>query len=220
MTNHLIPGVLRFQRGVYPQHRERFERLAEGQAPQTLFITCADSRIDPAFITQTLPGELFVCRNAGNIVPPNGADGRGMTATVEYAVGALAVTDIVVCGHSDCGAMKGALDPDSLREFPHVAQWLSHAAAALRVTQRHDCDSEAARLKTLTRENVRLQLQHLRTHPYVAAGLSQGRLSLHGWVYDIRSGDVAAYTPETGNFVSLGEVYGDAASDTPQRDTA
>ena len=117
-------GVVRFQNTVYPEKQELFERLSEGQSPEALFITCSDSRIETAMITQTEPGELFICRNAGNIVPPHTNHTGGMTASIEFSVSVLNVPHIVVCGHTECGAMKGAMNPEGLDGLPHVREWL------------------------------------------------------------------------------------------------
>jgi len=117
---HFVEGVVRFQQEIFPEKRELFEKLSLGQSPEVLFITCSDSRIATGMITQTDPGELFICRNAGNIVPPHTNHSGAMTASIEYAVGALKVPHIVVCGHSGCGAMVGAMHPESLDELPHV----------------------------------------------------------------------------------------------------
>src|ERR1700720_1887627 len=122
-----LKGLKRFQKNVYPKHRELFQKLALGQRPEALFITCADSRIDPCLLTQTKPGELFICRVIGNIVPPYPDAVGGVSATIEYAVGVLRVPDVIVCGHTDCGVMKGALDPDALAAFPNVTAWLKYA---------------------------------------------------------------------------------------------
>ena len=123
----LLGGVSRFQKHVYPKHQDLFERLALGQRPDALFITCADSRIDPCLLTQTKPGELFICRVIGNIVPPYPDAIGGVSATIEYAAGVLRVPQIIVCGHTDCGVMKGALNPEALEEYPNVAAWLRYA---------------------------------------------------------------------------------------------
>src|SRR5690554_975103 len=123
-------GVVRFQSDVFEKKRKLFHELADGQAPEALFITCSDSRIDPNLLTQTEPGELFICRNAGNIVPPHSNHTGAMTASIEFAVGALKVPHIVICGHSGCGAMKGAMNTDALADFPHVREWLAYARAA------------------------------------------------------------------------------------------
>ncbi len=196
-----IEGVLRFRNEVFPTRSALFEELASGQQPEVLMITCADSRVDPALLTQSSPGDLFVCRNAGNIVPPWGESGESNTASIEYAVTVLGVSEIVVCGHSDCGAMKGALNPDSLQALPKVARWLEHSRAAVAVAQRRNPNAdEATLLRSATEENVLLQLEHLRTHPAVAAALAAGAIRLHGWVYDIGSGHVLAHNPGSGRF--------------------
>jgi carbonic anhydrase len=201
-------GVVRFQTEAFPQRRDLFKQLAEGQQPEALFITCSDSRIDPGLLTQTEPGELFICRNAGNIVPPHTNHTGAMTASIEYAVGALNVPHIIVCGHTGCGAMKGAMNPDSLADFPHVREWLSFArAATLIVNERHGTLSAEARLDALVRENVLLQVAHLKTHPYVAARLATGRTQIHAWVYEIATGDVLAYDEAANEFVSVADRH-------------
>jgi len=202
----IIPGVVRFEREIYPQRRPLFEKLADGQSPRALFITCADSRIDPSLITQTEPGELFICRNAGNIVPPHSSDTNGMTASIEYAVAALNVPHIIVCGHTSCGAMGGAMHPESLTRLRHVQSWLTYSEAALQVVDENQPDlDEKARLAALIEQNVLLQIQHLRTHPYVAAHEASGKLSLHGWVYEIGTGRVNAYNASSKKFEHVGD---------------
>jgi carbonic anhydrase len=191
-----MDGVRRFRERAFPDRRQLFERLATGQSPPTLFVTCADSRISPTLITQTGPGDLFVCRNIGNIVPAYGEMMGGVSAVVEYACVALRVTDVVICGHSDCGAMKGLLDPDKhgLERMPTVSSWLRNAEAARSVIAATKPDLEGEPLiQALVEQNVRLQLAHLRTHPSVAAGVAEGRLTLHGWIYDIKSGAVSEF---------------------------
>lgn len=205
-------GVVRFQNEVFPEKKELFEALSKGQSPEALFITCSDSRIETAMITQTEPGELFICRNAGNIVPPHTNHTGGMTASIEFATAALQVPHIVVCGHTECGAMKGALglteDPASLDTLPHVKEWLSYSRAAVQVVDiKHPDVSAEDRMTALLRENVILQLQHLKTHPAVAARLAKGDLQLHGWVYDIKTGDVHAYDEKTGEFSTVDKLY-------------
>ncbi|MFK7889057.1 MAG: carbonic anhydrase [Gammaproteobacteria bacterium] len=201
-------GVVRFQENVFPEKRELFEKLSKGQAPEALFITCSDSRIETAMITQTDPGELFICRNAGNIVPPHTNHTGGMTASIEFAVAALKVPHIVICGHTECGAMKGAMAPEGLDTLPHVKEWLSYSRAAVDVVDALSPGAdEAERMSLLLKQNVMLQLQHLKTHPSVAARLAQGDLRLHGWVYDIKTGDVEAYDEEQNRFVSVDARY-------------
>lgn len=205
--HHVISGVAKFQKEVYPGKKARFQKLANGQNPEVLFITCADSRIDPNLVTQTEPGELFICRNAGNIVPPHSNQTGGMTASIEFAVAALGVAHIIVCGHTDCGAMKGALDPDSLEGLPHVKEWLSHCRCATEVLKEKHGEIGADHIEELTKENVVQQLQHLRTHPAVAAKLATKQVHLHGWVYDIEKGQILCYNAQTENFEEMHEAY-------------
>lgn len=204
---HLIKGVAKFQSDVYPGKKAAFQKLANGQNPEVLFITCADSRIDPNLITQTEPGELFICRNAGNIVPPHSNQTGGMTASIEFAVAALGVTHVVVCGHTDCGAMKGALAPESLSELPHVKEWLGHCRCATEVVREKYGKADESRLKEVTEENVLQQIQHLKTHPSVAAKIATGALQLHGWVYHIETGEVLCWSDEHEGFAPMEEVY-------------
>lgn len=202
----IAAGVVKFQSEAFPQRKELFKKLSEGQTPQALFITCSDSRIDPNLLTQTEPGELFICRNAGNIVPPYTNHTGAMTASIEYAVGALNVPDIIICGHLGCGAMQGVTAPDSLAEFPHVREWLNYArAAALVVREKYPELSGEARLNAIVKENVILQIAHLKTHPFVAARLAVGKTRIHGWVYDIETGAVFAYDEPAGRFVPVAD---------------
>lgn len=201
-------GVVRFQNEVFPAKQELFETLSKGQSPEALFITCSDSRIETAMITQTEPGELFICRNAGNIVPPHTNHTGGMTASIEFATAALNVPHIVVCGHTECGAMKGALATEGLDSLPHVKEWLGYTRAAVQaVDAKYPDANEDERLAMLLKENVKLQLQHLKTHPAVAARLAKGDLRLHGWVYDIKTGDVHAYDESTNEFSPVDTLY-------------
>jgi carbonic anhydrase len=204
----IAAGVVKFQQEAFEERRGLFEKLAEGQSPEALFITCSDSRIDPNLLTQTQPGELFICRNAGNIVPPHSNNTGAMTASIEFAVGALKVPHIVVCGHSECGAMKGAMNPEGLEDFPHVKEWLGYARAAALVTKRRGAAlDDKDKLDMLIRENVLLQIAHLKTHPYVAVQLAAGETEIHGWVYDIRSGEVLAYDERANAFIPVADHY-------------
>ncbi len=200
----LIEGIHRFQTEHFGSQRELFERLAQGQAPEVLLITCSDSRIDPCLITQAKPGELFILRNAGNLVPPYGAGIGGEAATIEFAVAGLGVKDVIVCGHSHCGAMKGLLSPVNPIDFPALTQWLSHAEATRRIVQeKYPGHDEAALLNIAIQENVLVQLENLRTHPVVAAGIARGELKLHGWVYKIETGEVFGYDAQSSQFLPL-----------------
>ena len=207
----LVQGIHHFQANIFRSQRELFERLGVGQQPEALFITCSDSRINPNLITQTDPGELFILRNAGNIVPPYGAAGGGEAATVEFAVLALGVKDIIVCGHSHCGAMSALLQSERLAELPALAAWLSHAEATRRIMKEKYQHLTGNLLVTATvEENVLVQLENLRTHPVLSAGIAREVLKMHGWVYKIESGEVFAYDPEPGQFVHLAEHTGAA----------
>lgn len=195
-VDKFLGGISRFQRHVYPQHQDLFEKLATGQRPEALFITCADSRIDPCLLTQTKPGDLFICRVIGNIVPHYPDAVGGVWATVEYAVGVLRVPEVIVCGHTDCGVMKGALNPEAVEAFPSVRAWLRYAPV-----EHREADPSAELVLQLTERNVVAQLENLRSHPIVAARLEAGDLALHGWVYHIGPGTVTAYDRECGKFL-------------------
>jgi carbonic anhydrase len=200
----LVDGIHHFQTNAFTSEREFFERLADGQTPETLFITCSDSRINPNLLTNTRPGELFILRNAGNIVPPYGAANGGEGATIEYAVAALGVKDIIVCGHSHCGAMNALIAPAGLEELPTVRAWLGHAEMTRRIIRENYAHLEGQALVTATvQENVLAQLENLRTHPAVAARLARGALHLHGWVYKIETGEVFSFDPTSGQFGPL-----------------
>lgn len=191
----LVEGVLNFKRNIYPQRKGLFDVLADGQSPQVLFITCSDSRVDPNMVTSAEPGDLFICRNAGNIIPPHSNETGGMTASVEYAVAVLGVKDIIICGHTDCGAIKGALDVEQIQGLPHVREWLSHSRSAMEIVRERNnleegCGIDHKYLAEAIEENVLQQLQHLRTHPAVAAKNATGKVRLHGWVYNIEQGTI------------------------------
>jgi len=199
----LRAGVARFRRIVFPRRRALFERLADGQSPQALFITCADSRIVPSLLTHTAPGDLFVERNPGNVVPVYAEAGVGESASIEYAVAVLKVPHIIVCGHSDCGAISGMLHPEKVADVPAVARWLRYGASARARTLAAlpDDADDAARMEMLTRLNVVAQMTHLATHPSVRAALDRGALSIHGWVYTIETGEVQAWDPARAAFL-------------------
>lgn len=194
MVTQLISGIKHFSSNIMPTKQDLFDQLATGQSPATLFITCADSRIDPSLITQSDPGDIFVVRNAGNIVPriePNGSSPDGNAGSIEYAITALNVQHVVVCGHASCGAMGGLQDLDGIGDaLPSVRRWLEHSESLLETDASDDLDA-------LIEANVLLQLEHLKSYPGVQAKLDAGEISLHGWVYDIGSGDVRAHNGNT-----------------------
>ncbi len=204
----LIHGYLRFRSHAYPQKRMLYTKLREGQFPRYLFITCCDSRVTPHDFTGAGPGDLFVARILGNIVPSPGGRETEVAATIEYAVNALNVEHIIVCGHSQCGAMKALLDPESLREMPAVATWLSSTGPTREAVARKYGPLEGdALLDATIRENVLIQLDHVRQQPSVIERLPTGRLEIHGWVFLFEHGQVIAYDPRVDRFVPLIEAY-------------
>ncbi|TNF05878.1 MAG: carbonic anhydrase [Sphingomonadales bacterium] len=205
--NELIGRVFHFEKSVFPGSADLYGKLAtHGQSPKALMISCADSRIVPEQIMQAQPGDLFVCRNAGNIVPPFATQNGGVSSTVEYAVMALGVRDIIVCGHSDCGAMKALSQPGSLDGMPNVAAWLRHSSAATHVVESCYSDmDDKEKVRAISLENVVAQIAHLRTHPSVAAALARGDMALHGWFVDIHAGQILGLDGVTGRFTPLRE---------------
>ena len=201
----LIDGFLKFQKEAFPQRTDLFKHLATTQQPGTLFITCSDSRVVPELLTQQEPGELFVIRNAGNIVPSYSPHPGGVSATVEYAVAVLGVTDIVICGHSDCGAMTAVAKCTCMDHLPAVAGWLEHAESAKVINESRSHPSEAAKLSSMVRENVIAQLANIQTHPSVRLAQEKGAVNLHGWVYDIETGSIDALDADGRSFKSLVE---------------
>jgi len=200
-------GVGRFRREVFPRRQQQFEDLASAQQPKALFVTCADSRILPSMITQTGPGELFVERNPGNIAPIYSGEAVGVSASIEYAVAALRTPHVIICGHSDCGAVKGILHPDAVAEMPAVARWLRYGdEARQRLASSAPGAGEEECLRRLTELNVLVQMEHLATHPAVQQALDDGWLTIHGWIYDIETGEVRAYDPARGTFLPFPEA--------------
>jgi carbonic anhydrase len=214
----IIAGVHKFRRTEYAQNREFFEQLAaKQQRPMALFITCADSRVHPNLITQTEPGDLFLIRNAGNIVPPYSSDLGGEAATVEYSVEVLGIRNIIICGHSQCGAMKALLHPETMTHLPAVRAWCSHAESTRRIVQQKYRGLSPEELAVAaTEENVLVQMNNLSTHPSVAARLSSGELHVDGWYYDIGAGQIYQYDQRQVRFAELnGQAF--AAQPLPIR---
>ncbi len=212
----LQAGIRRFQTEVYPGQAELYQRaMSEPQRPQALVITCADSRIHPDVLTQTKPGDIFVTRNIGNMVPAYGEMLGAVSAVLEFAIMALEVKHIVVCGHTDCGAMKALLDPDSVEAMPTVKHWLRNAHTALSVAEALKAASSSRDdlLRIVTEQNVLLQMQHIKTHPSAAGAMARGDLTLSGWVYDIAEGEVSICEDGTSEFVRLAPLGGSRTND-------
>ncbi|MCM2390548.1 carbonic anhydrase [Streptomyces albipurpureus] len=198
--HHLADGIRRFHHDVFPAQAELYQHLATTHRPSTLFISCSDARVVPELITQQDPGELFVIRTAGNLVPAHTSGADGVAASVEYAVAVLGVADIIVCGHSACGAMTALAEQHDLTALPSIGDWLRHAdASQARTVPTGDEDKVAA----LVRENVLAQLANLVTHPSVARALARQTVRLHGWTFDIATGTVEELDPATGRSAAL-----------------
>jgi carbonic anhydrase len=207
IMHRLIPGIREFRENVFPSRRARFEELASGQQPSTLFITCSDSRVVPEMITQTEPGELFVLRKAGNLVPPDEAARSGEAATIEYAVQVLKVEDVIVCGHSHCGAIAGLLRPTLIEGLPAVEKWLEHAEQACReiADQNLMTNDNDDLLTSAIKANVVVQLNHLRTYAAVSQAEQRGELRLHGCFYRFETGEVTVFDDPRRKFVPIAE---------------
>jgi len=204
--DRLIEGHKKFLAEVFPARRNQFKLLADSQAPEWLFITCSDSRVVPDLILGTGPGDLFITRNAGNVVPVTAHDVDGCTATIEYAVDVLRVKHAILCGHSDCGAMKAALHKKGLENLPKAKRWLEHVEAAFNHRQPlNPLDGTHVELASLIRGNVVAQLQNLHAQPSVRKAEAEGRLTVHGWYYDILSGRIEEYDEKQKRFVPLAE---------------
>lgn len=200
----LIEGHKRFLAEVFPARRNDFHLLAEMQAPAWLFITCSDSRVLPDLFLGTGPGDLFISRGIGNVVPITGDDVDGVTATIEYAVEVLRVKHAILCGHSDCGALKAALNPQALEALPKANRWLHHVEAAFQHRQPlNPADGDNAELASLIRGNVVAQLLNLRAQPAVQHAVAENRLTVHGWYYEIMSGRIEEYDEEQKRFLPL-----------------
>jgi len=203
ILEELVERYRRFKRGFHSEKAPLFKELASRQAPRILFITCSDSRVVPSAILSAEPGDLFVCQVVGNIVPPYGLPG-GVSVTIEYAVTMLEVDAVIICGHSNCGAMSALAHLERYASYPTIGSWLASSESAKRIVDAESDDSwdEARLVARLTQENVIAQLEHLETHPSVALARRRG-IRIFGWVYDIESGDVSSYDAPSGRFVPL-----------------
>lgn len=202
-----VRGILDFQDSLDANQRAEFKRLAGGQAPVLMLVTCSDSRIDPSLLMRSSPGDIFVIRNAGNIVPPIDGHPSGEAATIEYGIQALNVRDIVVCGHSHCGAMTGLIKPEIVEDLPQVKSWLVNAQAACeRAKVQAPGVHEEVLLQRCVECNVLLQIEHLKTYPAVKERLAEGNLQIHGMVFHINSAAVDFYDEARGEFVPLRDV--------------
>jgi carbonic anhydrase len=202
----IIKGLNDFQQNYFKANQDLFERLSHGQSPEILFITCCDSRIDPNLLTQSQPGELFIIRNFGNTIPPYGTLNSSEAAGIEYAVQCLNVKEIIICGHSLCGSIKGLLKLQSLSdEMPLVYNWLDHYGESIRriIRENYQGYSEEEVVKIATQTNVLNQVANLETYPVIRSRLHAGKLCLHAWVYELETGQILAYDVSKNQFVTL-----------------
>jgi carbonic anhydrase len=208
----LIHGIVEFRKKIRPGYRETFARLALGQSPDALLIACSDSRVAPNVFASTEPGDLFVIRNVGNVIAPCGEEGRSLSdeseaAAIEFATSVLGVSDIIVCGHSECGAMRALLDERKNPEAPHFHSWLRHAEGALRrVREGARMDADLPLHNQLSQFNVLGQVEHLRSYPVVQDRLKTGRLRLHAWWFDIARAEVLVHDEQAGRFVVIDDA--------------
>jgi len=212
---NLLPGLRKFSESVFNTRKPLFESLANGQTPHTLLITCSDSRIDPNLITQTEPGELFVVRNAGNIIPPFGSSQGGEEAAIEFAIDGLKVSNIVICGHSHCGAMAALMNRVNIDALPSMKKWLGHAQATKRIVESSSGGKETQLIKVIE-ENILVQSHSLKTHPAVSNALRQGRIRIFGWVYNFENGMVNLYDKKQNRFIPSSEVKIELFEDSSQ----
>ena len=204
----IVSGLMSFQQLVNGKYRALFGRLADYQAPELLLLTCSDSRIDPGLMTQTQPGDIFVCRNAGNLVPPHSLPTDGTLASIEFALLSLDIRHLVVCGHTDCRAIKGALNRDAPGEAVHLRNWLKYIEPAVeQVRLRYGGNISSEHLNEVAAQHVVHQLERLKEYPLVASRLAEKSLTLHGWMYQLEAGQVTCYEEETGQFVPVNARY-------------
>jgi carbonic anhydrase len=208
----LIRGIVDFRKNVRPAVKETFARLALGQRPDALLIACSDSRVVPNLFASSDPGDLFVVRNVGNLIPPFGTDGKAEedseAAAIDFALNSLPIRDIIVCGHSECGAMQAMVQGRPELGSHALKNWLRHADASLqRLESSSRLGADLARHNQLSQHNVLEQIEHLKTYPLVREGVREGRLQLHGWWFDIKEAVVYDYSEKEGRFRILDEDY-------------
>jgi carbonic anhydrase len=215
----LYKGIHKFQESYFKKEEDFFKRISKGQTPEVLFITCSDSRVDPNLVTQSKPGELFIIKNVGNIIPPSdnleGGVHEGVQSTpsccssvaaaIEFAVLDLKVKDIIVCGHSNCGAMQAIFkDEKEFDNMPHLRDWLRLALPVKKMIEKYCPNAHGElRQRIAEEENILAQLQNIQTYPFVVQALKKGKIYLHGWYYNIETGRICAYNPNKDMFEEI-----------------
>ncbi len=209
--NKLIRGILDFRKNVLPGRRELFARLATGQSPDVLFITCSDSRVAPNWFASTDPGDLFVIRNVGNIVPPCQPGNKGDTsvaAAIEFSLGTLGISDIVVCGHSGCGAIRALSNGIEKLPSSGLQSWLEIAKPSSQTSSKLEFSKVLSSEDQLSQSNVLQQLEHIRTYPSVKERLEKKTLQVHGWWFDIAQGGINVFDETSRKFILIDEKVG------------
>lgn len=201
----LIKGLHKFQKEVFPIQKNFFQNLAKGQNPEILFITCSDSRINPHLVTSADPGELFILRNAGNIIPPYNSNATGEAATIEFAVGQLKVKDIIICGHSYCGAIETTFNLDKISNQPILKTWLeNNILPTLKlVNQNYQNLDQDSLHDILLQEHVLKQIENLKTYPIINQAIAENKLVLNAWIYKFEEGDIYSYNSQEGQFENI-----------------
>lgn len=200
----LIKGLHKFQKEIFPNEKDFFESLVKGQNPEVLFITCSDSRINPNLFTSSNPGDLFILRNAGNIIPIHGTCGSE-EATIEFAVSTLGVKDIIVCGHSHCGAIQSAFNLENIKKLPSLYNWIKNniEPTLKNVEETYKVFDKETILDILIQENVLKQIENIKTHPVVSNAIANNQLSLHAWVYTFETGEIFSFNSKEEQFELL-----------------
>jgi carbonic anhydrase len=207
----LIKGIVQFRKNLRPEYKETFAKLALGQTPDTLFIACSDSRVVPNIFASADPGDLFVIRNVGNLIPTFDSTGHqaatSEAAAIEFSLHNLGVTEFIVCGHSECGAMHAISHGLEHLDSPALRGWLKIAEnGLLNNTARLHASPKLSAVNRLSQRNVLLQMEHLLTYPEVKARVEAGTLRVHGWWFDIGEAEVHSYDPESGEFHLIDEA--------------
>ena len=203
----IVMGYKNFHSNLFNKRKSFFSKLSTGQSPEVLFITCSDSRVDPNLLTSSEPGDLFVIRNAGNIIPPHKNTSCGFAASVEFAINAIGIKHVIICGHSDCGAMKGALDELKVKNLPDVQKWLNYTKPGVGYSKAKSSSISLNDITEFTQRNVLVQIQNLKTHPCVIEKLQTGSVDIHGWVYDIGQGYIKVFAEASKLFVPIEKYY-------------
>ncbi|KTD38865.1 carbonic anhydrase [Legionella nautarum] len=209
MLIRLMLGALQFQKASFPDMEDMFQKLSTGQKPTVLFFACSDSRIDPPLITESKPGDLFSSRNIGNIIPPYSAGEKSVAAIIEYALTKLPTEDVIVCGHSNCGAMAGLLTPGIEHQLAAVSSWIAHSHSVRETMEKEAkfTGDFATDVLELTKRNVLAQVENLKTYPLVAEKLERKELNLHAWYFDIKTATVSVYSEKYKHFIPLEKAF-------------